>query len=203
MILEQPEPPVRTGVWEHSSFRRDPVRRLQRTGLAAMVTVYGARSEAERMIAGVVRMHERVQGDAPDGLAYRANDVRLLTWVQATASYSFSEAYHRFVQPVSDAQRDAFYADSLPSARLYGAVGVPADRAQMDALFEAQRTQLEPSPIVFEFLNIMCNAPLLPAAGRMAESMLLPSSPAVQACQPLGLSPERLRGFLPEPDSPR
>src|SRR5579862_6013492 len=44
VILELAEPAVRTGVWEHSSFRRDPVRRLQRTGLAAMVTVYGARS---------------------------------------------------------------------------------------------------------------------------------------------------------------
>src|ERR1700733_3668356 len=48
VILELAEPAVRTGVWEHSSFRRDPVQRLRRTGLAAMVTVYGARSEAEK-----------------------------------------------------------------------------------------------------------------------------------------------------------
>jgi uncharacterized protein (DUF2236 family) len=55
VILELADPAVRTGVWEHTSFRREPVRRLQRTGLAAMITVYGARSRAEAMIAGVAR----------------------------------------------------------------------------------------------------------------------------------------------------
>ena len=43
VILELAEPRVRTGVWEHTTFRTDPIRRLRRTGLAAMVTIYGAR----------------------------------------------------------------------------------------------------------------------------------------------------------------
>ncbi|MGH6990978.1 MAG: oxygenase MpaB family protein, partial [Stellaceae bacterium] len=62
VILELAEPAVRTGVWEHSSFRADPVARLQRTGLAAMITVYGAKSVAEAMIAHVVRLHDQVGG---------------------------------------------------------------------------------------------------------------------------------------------
>src|ERR1700692_3654052 len=90
VILELAEPSVRTGVWEHSSFRTDPVRRLRRTGLAAMVTVYGARSTAAGMIAGVVRLHDKVIGETPAGEAYRANDVGLLTWVQATAGFGFA-----------------------------------------------------------------------------------------------------------------
>jgi uncharacterized protein (DUF2236 family) len=48
VILELAEPSVRTGVWQHSGFRRDPVRRLERTGMAAMVTVYGARASPRR-----------------------------------------------------------------------------------------------------------------------------------------------------------
>ena len=32
VILELAEPRVRTGVWEHTSFRRDPVTRMRRTG---------------------------------------------------------------------------------------------------------------------------------------------------------------------------
>ena len=36
VILELAEPCVRTGVWEHSRFRKDPVGRLQRTGAAAI-----------------------------------------------------------------------------------------------------------------------------------------------------------------------
>jgi uncharacterized protein (DUF2236 family) len=41
VILQLSEPRVRTGVWEHTGFRINPVGRLRRTGLAAMVTVYG------------------------------------------------------------------------------------------------------------------------------------------------------------------
>jgi uncharacterized protein (DUF2236 family) len=51
VIMELAEPRVRSGMWEHTTFRVDPVRRLRRTGLAAGVTVYGARSKAEAMIA--------------------------------------------------------------------------------------------------------------------------------------------------------
>jgi uncharacterized protein (DUF2236 family) len=56
VIMELAEPRVRTGVWEHTSFRVDPIRRLRRIGFAAMVTIYGARSTAEAMIAGVRRL---------------------------------------------------------------------------------------------------------------------------------------------------
>src|SRR5271155_2039394 len=64
VLLELAEPAVRTGVWEHSTFRKDPMGRLQRTALAAMVTVYGARSIAEPMIARVVQRHSKVVGKA-------------------------------------------------------------------------------------------------------------------------------------------
>src|SRR6202453_5211445 len=87
VILELAEPAVRTGVWEHSSFRQDPMGRLQRTGLAALVTVYGARSIAEPMIARVSRMHAKVTGETSAGEAYAANDARLLTWVHTTAAF--------------------------------------------------------------------------------------------------------------------
>jgi uncharacterized protein (DUF2236 family) len=39
VIMELAEPRVRTGVWEHTTFRANPVERLRRTGLAAMVTI--------------------------------------------------------------------------------------------------------------------------------------------------------------------
>jgi len=60
VILELAEPRVRTGVWEHTTFRTDPIRRLRRTGLAAIVTIYGTRGKAEAMIARIRRMHDRV-----------------------------------------------------------------------------------------------------------------------------------------------
>src|SRR3979490_1242448 len=120
VILELAEPGVRTGVWEHSSFRKDPMGRLQRTGLAAMVTVYGARSVALPMIEGVVRMHARVVGETPAGEAFTANDARLLTWVHATASFGFGEAYSRYVSPLRPHEFDALYREGLPASHLYG-----------------------------------------------------------------------------------
>src|SRR5207302_2538598 len=83
------------------TFRLDPIRRLRRTGLAAMVTIYGARSTAEPMIARIRRMHEMVAGTTASGEAYRANDSELLNWVHGTAAYGFLQAYHMYVQPLS------------------------------------------------------------------------------------------------------
>src|SRR5215469_4235648 len=111
VILELAEPRVRSGVWEHTTFRTDPLSRMQRTGLAAMVTVYGARSVAEKMILGVRRMHERVRGTTPGGEPYHANDPELLNWVQATAAFGFLEAYARFVRPLRRGEQDQFYGE--------------------------------------------------------------------------------------------
>jgi uncharacterized protein (DUF2236 family) len=155
VILELAEPRVRAGIWNHTSFRSDPLTRLQRTGMAAMVTVYGARSTAEAMIAGVRSMHERVQGETPSGVPYRASDPELLRWVQATAAFGFLQAYQAYVRPLGPDDRDRYYAEGRPVSRLYGAEGVPATEAGISALFEATYGDLEPSDIVFEFLAIM------------------------------------------------
>src|SRR5262245_55993437 len=162
VILELAEPRVRSGVWDHTTFRTDPLARMERTGLAAMVTVYGARSTAERMIAGVRAMHERVRGTTPAGAPYRANDPELLDWVQATAAFGFLEAYAAFVRPVTDAERDRFYAEGVPAGRLYGAVGAPASLAALRAQFDRMRPKLERSAIVFEFLDVLHRARILP-----------------------------------------
>jgi len=173
VILELAEPAVRTGVWEHSSFRQDPMGRLQRTGLAAMTTVYGARSVAEPMIARVVRMHGKIAGETPAGESYCANDPQLLTWVQATAAFGFAEAYNRYVDPLNPAEIDALYREGAPASRLYGALGAPRSGAELQRLFDSMRDRLEPSPVVFEFLHIMRETPALPRPLRWMQGMLV------------------------------
>jgi uncharacterized protein (DUF2236 family) len=237
VILELAEPAVRTGVWEHSSFRTDPVGRLQRTALAAMVTVYGARSTAQSMISGVVRMHAKVAGKTPAGIRYSAGDPRLLAWVHTTAAFGIAEAYHQYVEPLSRAEVDTFYREGAPVAELYGALDSPASDAERQALFDSMRGRLEPSPIVFQFLGIMRDAPTFPrpllwlqrilgraavemipdgireclgltetyglrrhehwivkAAGAAANRIVLPDSPAAQACVRVGLPVTHLYG---------
>lgn len=169
VILEFADPRVRSGVWDHSTFRTDPVTRLKRTGLAAMVTVYGARSVAEGMIANVNRMHARIRGTTPSGAAYAADDPELLNWVQATATYGFLEAYAAYVSPLGDDQRDQAYKESEKSAILYGAAGAPKSLVEQKEFFKAMSPCLEPSEIVFEFLKIMKTAPALPAPLQLSQ----------------------------------
>lgn len=173
VLLELAEPRVRDGVWQHSSFRTDALKRLQRTGLAAMVTVYGARSRAEAMIAGVVRAHGAVTGTTSEGVPYQANDPELLVWVQATAGFGFIGAYDALVRPLDRAAWDRALAEAEPAARLYGAIGTPRSKADLDALFARMDATLVPSPIIAEFLDIMARVEAFPGGARPLQRILL------------------------------
>lgn len=173
VLLELAEPRVRAAIWDHSSFRQDPLGRLQRTGLAAMVTVYGPHSKAETMIAGVRRLHERVRGKTADGRVYRASEPELLDWVQATASYGFVQAYDRYVARLAPEAFDRAYAEAAISARLYGATGAPRSEAERAALFARMSGGLEGSGVIREFLDIMERTPVLPRALRPLQPLLI------------------------------
>jgi uncharacterized protein (DUF2236 family) len=178
VLLELAEPRVRSGVWEHTTFREQPLLRLQRTGYAAMMTVFGARSRTEAMIRRVNAGHQRIAGRTPADVAYRASDVELLTWVHATATFGFLQAYVACVHPVAAEARDAYYAENQASAHLYGVQSPPGSEHDLEALVQRMRPLLEPSPIVLEFLAIMRTVPLLPRPLRAVQPLLL--SAAVQ-----------------------
>jgi len=187
VLLELAEPSVRSGVWEHSGFRHDPVMRLRRTGFAAMMTVYGPRSAAEQLIARVVRMHDHVQGKTPGGLDYRANDPRLLDWVYATAAFGFIEAYHRYVLPLSAMEKDTAFAEGKPAARLYGAAGAPGSGAAWEAMLAEAAPRLEGSDVLAEFLRLMDEAPIVPAPMRPLQRLLVRAA--------VHITPEPLRSL--------
>jgi uncharacterized protein (DUF2236 family) len=173
VLLEFAEERVRTGVWEHSIFPTDPLTRLQRTGLMTHVSVYAPAAVAEKLIRGVVAMHARVEGTTPRGTPYRANDPELLNWVQCTVSYGFMEAYAAFCRPLTDAQRDQFYKESVSSARLFLAHGAPQSLAEQRLLFERMQPHLEPHPIILQFLHIVQRTPAVPWLLRPLQSMMV------------------------------
>ncbi len=173
VILEFAEPRVRSGVWENTSFRRDPVTRLKRTGLAAMVTVYGARSDAQAMIAGVNRRHRNIAGVTPSGAPYAASDPKLLTWVQATAAFGFLEAYSTYAAPISEEDQNRYYREGQTAAALYGANDAPASLEDQHELFAAMKPLFERSDIIFEFLSIMKKAPAFPQPAQLAQHSLV------------------------------
>lgn len=182
VLLELAEPRVRTGVWNHTTFRDRPLLRLQRTGYATMMTVFGARSRTEAMIRRINEGHARIAGHTPQGTPYRASDVDLLTWVQATATFGFLHAYVSCVRELPAIERDQFYAEGAASAHLYGVASPPGSEQEFEALLERVAPQLEPSDIVLEFLAIMQRVPLLPAPLRGLQRLLIRA--AVQTLPP-------------------
>lgn len=173
VLLELGEPRVRTGVWAHSSFRTDPARRLRRTGLAAMVTVYGARSRFEALAARVRAMHGKVGGTTPSGEAYRADDPGLLRWVHGTAAFAFVEAYRAYVRPLSLTDRDRYYAEGAPGSALYGVVDPIGSEAEVLAMLAVMRPRLKPSPILDELVAILRAAPILPPRLRPLQHIVI------------------------------
>ena len=83
------------------------------------------------------------------------------------------QAYHAFVRPLSRAERDRFYAEAAPAARLYGAVGAPTSEAEQERQFQAMAPKLERSAIVFEFLDIMRRTAALPAPLRPLQNLFI------------------------------
>jgi uncharacterized protein (DUF2236 family) len=137
------------------------------------MTVYGPRSAFEALAARVHRMHGHVTGVTPDGVPYQANDPELLLWVQVTAGWAFLEAYDAYAAPLRAADRDRYYAESGAGAALYGVEAPPASVAAVDAVFAAMTPKLGSTPILDELLAILQTAPLLPAAMRPLQAVLV------------------------------
>ncbi|WP_083682347.1 oxygenase MpaB family protein [Archangium sp. Cb G35] len=166
VLLEFADPRIRSGVWDHSIYKVDPIGRSRRTGVAAMVGVYGPASVARKVIAGVTKMHARVSGETPNGQSYRALDPVLLNWVSATAAYGFFKAYHTFVRRLSPEEQVRFFADGKPVAELYGVTQSVGSEADFVAMMEGLLPGFEPHPINLEFLNIIESGRAAPSVPR-------------------------------------
>jgi uncharacterized protein (DUF2236 family) len=155
VLLEFADARIRSGVWDHSVYPTDPLGRSRRTGIAAMVGVYGPESAARRVIRGVNNMHAQVSGETPAGERYTAQDPELLDWVSATASYGFVTAYDRFVAPVSYADKCRFYEESAPVAALYGVENPLRKPEDFNAMCAGLISRFEPHSINEDFLAII------------------------------------------------
>jgi uncharacterized protein (DUF2236 family) len=113
------------------------------------------------------------EGTTPDGVAYDANDPRLLDWVHATATFGFTEAYHQYVRPLSAAEKDMAFAEAGLSARLYGATGAPHAWAAWQAMLALTAPRLEGSSILADFMRMMAEAAILPAPMRWLQRLLV------------------------------
>lgn len=189
VIFELAEPRVRAGVWDHSTFKVDPINRMKNTGLAAMTVTYGPTKAAEMMFARVTRMHERVGGLTHEGVPYQAMDDDLLTFVHVTAAWGFLNAYIRYVEPdMSRADQDRYYAEGEIVGKGFGAKWVPTTADAVDAYMAEMTPKLYANDTILEFLKLTAETPVYGKLAQPVQRLI------VQAA--IDLVPEDIRKLL-------
>ena len=173
LLLQSLHPLAMAGVAGHSGYKGDPWGRLQRTSEFLATTTFGTIDHAERQIARVRRIHERVRGTAPDGRPYAASDPHLLRWVHVTEVDSFLTAYqHYAVEPLSDADADRYVQQATLVASRLGVVDAPTTVGELRDAIEGYRPELAGTPAAREAARFLLVHPPLPLAARAGYSAL-------------------------------
>jgi uncharacterized protein (DUF2236 family) len=174
VILELAEPSVRAGVWDHSTFRIDPIQRMQNTAAAAFAITYGPKQAAQKTFERVNRMHQRVTGETHDGKPYQAMDPDLLTWVFATAGWGFLNAYIRYVEPrMSRADQERYYAEREAIGYGFGAQSVPRTVAEVEDYMASMLPKLYVNDTVQEFIHLVGQATPMGSAAQPLQRLLV------------------------------
>lgn len=169
LLLQSLHPLAMAGVAAHSGYRGDPWGRLQRTSTFIAVTTFGTADDAERAVAAVRAVHERVRGRAADGRPYRASDPELLRWVHVAETQSFLVAHQSFGRDPLDAQGcDEYVAQAAVVGRALGVVDVPLTRRELDAAVEWYRPALSLTPAALDAARFLLVEPPLPWPARPA-----------------------------------
>lgn len=115
------------GTSEHSRGKLTPFKRLAHTGRAFETVFFGSRAEADRTLATVARMHERVKGTLPEdagpypaGTPYSAFDPDEMLWTFAVMADSAQVFYELFVGRLSAAEREGLWSDYVRFGELFG-----------------------------------------------------------------------------------
>jgi uncharacterized protein (DUF2236 family) len=193
LLVQTLHPLAMAGVAEHSSYRDDPLGRLHRTSIFIAATTYGTRDEAERAVANVRRIHQRVRGVAPDGRPYEAADPDLLAWVHAVEVDSFLAAYRRYGADLDDDDADRYVAEMAVVARMVGAPEPPESVAALHAELAGFGDDLRVTGQARDAVRFILFPPL-PLLARPAHAVL--------AAAAVGLMPPNYRRSLWLPTLP-
>jgi uncharacterized protein (DUF2236 family) len=115
------------GTIEHTNARSKPFQRLSHTAEAFETIFFGTRAEADRVLAFVNRLHERVRGEMPAdagrvsaGTPYSAFDPELMLWTLAVIADSGPVFYELFVDRLSAEEREALWQEYVRFGELFG-----------------------------------------------------------------------------------
>ena len=196
LLLQTMHPLAMAGIHDHSAYKTDPTGRLWRTAEYVGTTSFGTTAEAERAVAMVKRVHVKVQGTAPDGRHYAANEPHLLAWVHHALTESFLVAYQRYGSlPLSAQMADRYVAEQAMLADMLGAdtPGPARSVAELRAWMAGIRPELKAGKQARDAVRFLLTPPL----------PLLSRGPyAVLAAAAVGLLPRSVTNTLRIPVIP-
>jgi len=127
LLIGALEPLTYTGTMQSTRAADFPFRRLARTAKIQETILLGTREEADKALAAVHRLHERVKGTIseqagvhPAGTAYSAFDPELMLWTLAVIADSGRAMYETMVRPLSEAEREDLWQDYVRFGELFG-----------------------------------------------------------------------------------
>jgi uncharacterized protein (DUF2236 family) len=147
LLIGALEPLTYTGTMLSSAAGNHPFTRLARTAKIQETVFLGTKAEADKALAAVHRVHERVNGELPEaagphpaGSAYSAFDPELMLWTLAVIADSGRAMYEVMVGPLSDAEREALWQDYVRFGELFQLPrdAVPPTYREFQAWFDAQ-----------------------------------------------------------------
>jgi uncharacterized protein (DUF2236 family) len=143
VLMEVLHPSVMAGVFTQSSYRTQPLRRSRNTLGYVLRTTFGNTAAATQVIENVRRVHGRVHGVRPDGVAYRALDPELLAWVHTCIPWAIMTAYDRYARPLSTDEKNRYLREQAVIGRMGGADWVPETVAELEAYVETMRPRMQ------------------------------------------------------------
>ena len=127
LLIGALEPLTYTGTMLSTASKNMPFTRLARTAKIQETVFLGSREEADRALAAVHRLHERVKGELeedagvhPAGTPYSAFDPELMLWTLAVIADSGRAMYETMVRPLREAEREALWQDYVRFGELFG-----------------------------------------------------------------------------------
>jgi uncharacterized protein (DUF2236 family) len=126
LLIGALEPLTYTGTMLSSAAGNHPFTRLARTAKIQETVFLGTKSEADKALAAVHRLHERVNGELPEaagahpaGSAYSAFDPELMLWTLAVIADSGRAMHEVMVGALSEAEREALWQDYVRFGELF------------------------------------------------------------------------------------
>lgn len=177
LLIGALEPLTYTGTMLSTSSGDWPFTRLARTAKIQETVFLGSREEADKALAAVHRLHERIKGELAEaagphsaGAPYSAFDPQLMLWTLAVIADSGRAMYEAMVRPLSALEREALWQDYVLFGELFGlpASEVPASYREFRAWFDGRLASpdLHATPHALEMAPLVAFEQPVPRAAR-------------------------------------